>query len=102
MNCIHERLTLEVTRLVDATVEHPTQSIFWAYAFVMRGFSGAKHLKQIQFQRGHVSVLTAKRYLGCKQNPVNDRFGCLFAGLGVELHIALNSPFDDRESILCS
>ena len=38
-------------------------------------------LEQIQFLLGHVSVLTTERYLGCKQNleePVNDRFGCLF------------------------
>ena len=45
-------------------------------------------LEQIQFLLGHVSVLTTERYLGCKQNlesPVNDRFGCLFARLGVEL-----------------
>jgi integrase len=40
-------------------------------------------LEQIQFLLGHVSVLTTERYLGCKQNleePVNDRFKCLFAG----------------------
>ena len=39
-------------------------------------------LEQIQFLLGHASVLTTERYLGCKQNleePVNDRFGCLFA-----------------------
>jgi len=39
-------------------------------------------LEQIQFLLGHVSVLTTERYLGCKQNleePVNDRFGCLFS-----------------------
>lgn len=45
-------------------------------------------LEQIQFLLGHVSVLTTERYLGCKQNlekPVNDRFGCLFARLRVEL-----------------
>ena len=45
-------------------------------------------LEQIQFLLGHVSVLTTERYLGCKENlesPVNDRFGCLFARLGVEL-----------------
>jgi integrase len=39
-------------------------------------------LEQIQFLLGHVSVLTTERCLGCKQNleePVNDRFGCLFA-----------------------
>jgi hypothetical protein len=44
-------------------------------------------LEQIQFLLGHVSVLT-ERYLGCKQNlgkPVNDRFGCLFTRLRVEL-----------------
>ncbi len=43
-------------------------------------------LEQIQFFLGHASVLTTERYLGCKQNleePVNDRFGCLFSG-GVE------------------
>ena len=43
-------------------------------------------LEQIQFLLGHASVLTTERYLGCKQNleePVNDRFGCLFSG-GVE------------------
>jgi hypothetical protein len=37
--------------------------------------------EQIQFLLGHASVLTTERYLGCKQNleePVNDRFGCLF------------------------
>jgi integrase len=31
---------------------------------------------------GHASILTTERYLGCKQNleePVNDRFGCLFS-----------------------
>jgi hypothetical protein len=40
-------------------------------------------LEQIQFFLGHASVLTTERYLGCKQNveePVNDRFGCLFSG----------------------
>ena len=40
-------------------------------------------LEQIQFLLGHASVLTTERYLGCKQNleePVNDRFGCLFSG----------------------
>jgi integrase len=45
-------------------------------------------LEQIQFLRGHVSVLTTERYLGCKQNPVesvNDRFGCLFAPTLVDL-----------------
>ena len=45
-------------------------------------------LEQIQFLLGHVSVLTTERYLGCKQNlekPVNDRFGCLFTRLRVEL-----------------
>jgi len=45
-------------------------------------------LEQIQFLLGHVSVLTTERYLGCKQNleePVNDRFGCLFAPSPVEL-----------------
>lgn len=39
--------------------------------------------EQIQFLLGHASVLTTERYLGCKQNleePVNDRFGCLFSG----------------------
>lgn len=43
-------------------------------------------LEQIQFLLGDASVLTAERYLGCKQNseePVNDRFGCLISG-GVE------------------
>ena len=45
-------------------------------------------LDQIQFLLGHVSVLTTERYLGCKQNleqPVNDRFGCLFARTSVDL-----------------
>jgi site-specific recombinase XerD len=44
-------------------------------------------LEQIQFLLGHASVLTTERYLGCKQNleePVNDRFGCVFPG-GVDL-----------------
>jgi site-specific recombinase XerD len=39
-------------------------------------------LEQIQFLLGHASVLTTERYLGCKQNleePVNERFGCLFS-----------------------
>ena len=39
-------------------------------------------IEQIQFLLGHTSVLTTERYLGCKQNleePVNDRFGRLFA-----------------------
>jgi site-specific recombinase XerD len=39
-------------------------------------------LEQIQFLLGHASILTTERYLGCKQNleePVNDRFGCLFS-----------------------
>ena len=34
-------------------------------------------LEQVQFLLGHVSVQTAERYLGCKQNlshPVSDRF----------------------------
>lgn len=37
-------------------------------------------IEQIQFLLGHATVLTAERYLGCKQNleePVNDRFGRL-------------------------
>jgi integrase len=45
-------------------------------------------LEQIQFLLGHVSVLTTERYLGCKQNleePVSDRFGCLFASGQVDL-----------------
>ena len=45
-------------------------------------------LEQIQFLLGHVSILTTERYLGCKQNleePVNDRFGCLFARTSVDL-----------------
>lgn len=45
-------------------------------------------LEQIRFLLGHVSVLTTERYLGCKQNleePVNDRFGCLFAPNPVDL-----------------
>jgi hypothetical protein len=45
-------------------------------------------LEQIQFLLGHVSVLTTERYLGCKQNleePVNDRFGSLFASTRVDL-----------------
>jgi site-specific recombinase XerD len=45
-------------------------------------------LEQIQFLLGHVSVVTTERYLGCKQNleePVNDRFGCLFASRLVDL-----------------
>jgi site-specific recombinase XerD len=45
-------------------------------------------LEQIQFLLGHVSVLTTERYLGCKQNleePVNDRFGYLFASALVDL-----------------
>lgn len=45
-------------------------------------------LEQIQFLLGHVSVLTTERYLGCKQNlenPVNDRFGYLFARTAVTL-----------------
>jgi hypothetical protein len=44
-------------------------------------------LEQIQFLLGHVSVLTTERYLGCKQNleePVNDRFGCLFSRTSVD------------------
>ena len=39
-------------------------------------------LEQIQFLLGHASILTTERYPGCKQNleePVNDRFGCLFS-----------------------
>lgn len=38
-------------------------------------------VQQIQFLLGHVSVLATERYLGCKQSleePVNDRFGCLY------------------------
>jgi integrase len=45
-------------------------------------------LEQIQFLLGHVSVLTTERYLGCKQNleePVNDRFGCLFARASLDV-----------------
>jgi integrase len=45
-------------------------------------------LEQIQFLLGHVSVLTTERYLACKQNleePVNDRFGCLFVRTSVNL-----------------
>jgi hypothetical protein len=40
-------------------------------------------LRSREFLLGHASVLTTERYLGCKQNleePVNDRFGCLFSG----------------------
>ena len=42
-------------------------------------------LEQIQFLRGHSSVLTTERYLGCKQNlgaPVNDRFAPLAETFG--------------------
>jgi site-specific recombinase XerD len=45
-------------------------------------------IEQIQFLLGHASLLTTERYLGCKQNleePVNDRFGRLFAARTVEL-----------------
>jgi len=45
-------------------------------------------LEQIQFLLGHASVLTTERYLGCKQNleePVNDRFGSLFALRNLEM-----------------
>jgi len=45
-------------------------------------------LEQIQFLLGHASVLTAERYLGCKQNlekPVNDRFGPLFEWKQLEM-----------------
>ena len=45
-------------------------------------------IEQIQFLLGHASVLTTERYLGCKQNleePVNDRFGRLFAARTIEL-----------------
>jgi site-specific recombinase XerD len=45
-------------------------------------------IEQVQFLLGHASVLTTERYLGCKQNleePVNDRFGCLFAARTIEL-----------------
>jgi hypothetical protein len=45
-------------------------------------------LDHIQFPLGHVSVLTTERYLGCMQNleePVNDRFGCLFARTSLDL-----------------
>lgn len=54
-------------------------------------------LEQIQFQLGHVSVLTTERYLGCKQNlaaSVNDRFGCLFSRTSVELRQALDAPVE--------
>jgi site-specific recombinase XerD len=49
-------------------------------------------LEQIQFLLGQVSVLTTERYLGCKQNleePVSDRFGCLFASAQVDLRLGL-------------
>lgn len=45
-------------------------------------------IEQIKFLLGQASVLTTERYLGCKQNleePVNDRFGRLFAARTVEL-----------------
>ena len=45
-------------------------------------------IEQIQFLLRHASVLTTERYLGCKQNleePVNDRFGRLFAARTVNL-----------------
>jgi site-specific recombinase XerD len=45
-------------------------------------------IEQIQFLLGHASVLTAERYLGCKQNleePVNDRFGRLFPARTTDL-----------------
>lgn len=44
-------------------------------------------IEKIQFLLGSASVLTTKRYLGCKQSlelPVNDRFGRLFAAGTVE------------------
>jgi hypothetical protein len=46
-----------------------------------------RQIEQIQFLLGHASVLTTELYLGCEQNleePVNDRFGCLFALKTVE------------------
>jgi hypothetical protein len=57
----------------------------------------AGELEQIQFLLGHISVLTTERYLGCKQNleePVNDRFGCLFSRLSMDLRQRLISPID--------
>jgi hypothetical protein len=56
-------------------------------------------IEQIQFLLGHASVLTTERSLGCKQNleePVNDRFGCLFSFRTVELRIGLFSSFENH------
>jgi hypothetical protein len=55
--------------------------------------SSGGELEQIQFLLGHVSVQTAERYLGCKQNlgrPVNDLF---------DLRMEGQTPEKDRESV---
>jgi hypothetical protein len=49
-----------------------------------------------QFLLGHASVVTMERYLGCKQNleePVNDRFGCLFSKT-LDLRYTVFSPIE--------
>jgi site-specific recombinase XerD len=55
---------------------------FWRGTCAKLWHINGGELEQIQFLLGHASVLTTERYLGCKQNleePVNDRFGCLFS-----------------------
>jgi hypothetical protein len=62
----------------SSTISHHTISAARAPSSAT---SNGGELEQIQFLLGQVSVLTTERYLGCKQNleePVNDRFGCLF------------------------
>ena len=68
----------------NSSISHPTISAVRAPNFATQT---GENLSKFQFLLGHASVLTTKRYLGCKQNleqPVNDRFGPLIAFKEVE------------------
>jgi Phage integrase family len=74
---INQRLAATLRMELDHLAPHDLRRTCAKLCHVNGG-----ELEQIQFLLGHASVLTTERYLGCKQNleePVNDRFGCLFS-----------------------
>jgi len=80
-NCTHTPRFLQVKEKRHLGLEHLAPHDLRRTCAKVCHVNGGE-LEQIQFLLGHASVLTTERYLGCKQNleePVNDRFGCLFS-----------------------